>query len=264
MEATNMWSLNVTPVQRKFTFPTRTQYDWIKNRGHTYKNTTHQNIIMHYLKFIFLNCTAVMPPRIFFLPFDVSVGFSYHLHSGKILTSLMSSWIKHSSLYLLKKKTAGILINYGLGLKLSLFQQFLIKVKNQQIKYYQRLCIQYYKIKNMLGTVNRLQQFWHDHTIFFYCIKNQEAYIKIYKTYNACFLLLYSLRVRQFLVQIVIDVHSEIHIDIQWCVNCCSTWTKTGTLINFSRFPNKKFSENLYRGLSSYMQIHKEKQPKWS
>jgi len=41
-------------------------------------------------------------------------------------------------------------------LKLSLFQQFLIKVKNQQIKWYQRLCIQYYKIKNMLGNVNRL------------------------------------------------------------------------------------------------------------
>jgi len=43
-----------------------------------------------------------------------------------------------------------------LGLKLSLFQQFLIKVKNQTIKWYQRLCIQYYKIKNMLGNLNRM------------------------------------------------------------------------------------------------------------
>jgi len=42
-----------------------------------------------------------------------------------------------------------------LGLELSLFQQFLIKVKNQQIKWYQRFCIQYYKLKNMLGNVHR-------------------------------------------------------------------------------------------------------------
>jgi len=40
-----------------------------------------------------------------------------------------------------------------LGLKLSLFQQFPIKVTNQQFK---RLFIQYYKIKNMLGNVSRL------------------------------------------------------------------------------------------------------------
>ena len=93
--------------------------------------------------------------QLFILPSDVSVSFSSHLHGGKILTSLMSSCIKHLSLYLLKKKTVGTLINYGLGLRLSLFQQFLTKVKNQQIKWYQRLCIQYYKIKNMLGTVNR-------------------------------------------------------------------------------------------------------------
>ena len=36
-----------------------------------------------------------------------------------------------------------------LGLKMSLFQQFLLKVKHQQIKWYQTLCIQYYKIKNI-------------------------------------------------------------------------------------------------------------------
>jgi len=35
---------------------------------------------------------------------------------------------------------------------------------------------------------------------------------------------------------------------------------KTGTLINFSKHPPKKFSENLYRGLSSYMQTHTDKQ----
>ena len=34
------------------------------NGGHMYKNTTHQNIIMPYLEFIFLNCAAVMPPTL--------------------------------------------------------------------------------------------------------------------------------------------------------------------------------------------------------
>jgi len=43
-----------------------------------------------------------------------------------------------------------------LRLKMSLFQQFLIKVKNQQIKWSQRLYIPYYRIKNMSGNVNRL------------------------------------------------------------------------------------------------------------
>ena len=47
----------VVPLQRQFTFYPRTQYDWINNGGHTYKNTTHQNIIMHYLESIFqLHC----------------------------------------------------------------------------------------------------------------------------------------------------------------------------------------------------------------
>jgi len=64
IEAENLWSLNVMPVQWQFTFYPRTQYDWINNGGHTYKNTTHQNITMHYLQFIFLNCTAVMPPTL--------------------------------------------------------------------------------------------------------------------------------------------------------------------------------------------------------
>jgi len=58
-----------------------------------------------------------------------------------------------------------------LGLKLSLFQQFLITVKNQQIKLYQRLCIQYYKIKKhvrkctqtvtILACSHRLLQLYH-------------------------------------------------------------------------------------------------------
>jgi len=43
---------------------------------------------------------------------------------------------------------------------------------------------------------------------------------------NASFILLHSFRARQFLVQTVLDVQSEIHISIQWCVNYCSTWTK--------------------------------------
>jgi len=44
---------------------------------------------------------------------------------------------------------------------------------------------------------------------------------------------------RRFLVQKVLDVHSEIHLCLKWCVNYCSTWTKTGILINFSKLPNK-------------------------
>jgi len=28
----------------------------------------------------------------------------------------------------------------------------------------------------------------------------------------------------------MLDVHSEIHISLQWCVNYCSTWTKNGSL----------------------------------
>lgn len=74
---------------------------------------------------------------------------------------------------------------------------------------------------------------------------------------DTCSILLHSFCVRQFLVQIVLEVHSEIHIDLKWCVNYCSTWTKTGTLINFSKLPNKKFHQNLYMGLSSYMQTSK-------
>jgi len=56
---------------------------------------------------------------------------------------------------------------------------------------------------------------------------------------NTCSTLLYRFCVRQFLVQTVLDVHSEIHIGLQWCVNYCSTWTKMGTLINFSKLPSK-------------------------
>ena len=56
---------------------------------------------------------------------------------------------------------------------------------------------------------------------------------------NACSILHHSFCARQFLVQTVLDVHSEIHIGLQWCVNYCSTWTKMGTLINFSKLPSK-------------------------
>jgi len=67
-EAENLWSLNVMPVHKQFTFYPRAQYDWINYGGHMYKNTTYQNIIMNYLEFIFLNCAAVMsltPPLTF-------------------------------------------------------------------------------------------------------------------------------------------------------------------------------------------------------
>ena len=82
---------------------------------------------------------------------------------------------------------------------------------------------------------------------------------------NTCSILLHSFCVRKFLPQIVLDVHTEIQIGLKWCVNYCYTWTKTGTLINFCKLPNKKkFCENLYRGLSSYMQTHTDKQAYWS
>ena len=69
----------------------------------------------------------------------------------------MSYCIIHLSFYLLKKKSLAVTIAIccfiytiiRLGLKLSLFQQFLINVKNQPIKWYQRLCIQYCGIKNV-------------------------------------------------------------------------------------------------------------------
>jgi len=58
-----------------------------------YKNTTHHNIIMHYLEFIFFNCGAVM---LLTLPLNV---------------------IQYYTLILLLtfKKTAGILMNYRIG-----------------------------------------------------------------------------------------------------------------------------------------------------
>ena len=101
------------PVQRQSTFHQRTQYDWINNGGHTYKNTTHQNIIMHYLEFIFWTA-LLLCHRLFLLPFDVSVSFSSHLHGDEKLTYKMSTYIIHLSFYLLKK-TVGISINYRLG-----------------------------------------------------------------------------------------------------------------------------------------------------
>jgi len=45
--------------------------------------------------------------------------------------------------------------NYLTWTQIVTFQQFPIKVKNQQIKWHHRLCIQYYKIKHMLGNGHR-------------------------------------------------------------------------------------------------------------
>ena len=98
-----IWSLNVMPVQRQFTFYPRTQCDWINNRGHTYKNTTHQHIIMHYLEFIFLNCTAVMPQTLP-LTFQSLSNFQFPFTWWWKIDLLMSSCIIHLSFYLLKKK----------------------------------------------------------------------------------------------------------------------------------------------------------------
>ena len=103
IEAENLWILIVMPVQRKFTFYPKTQYDWINSGGHTYKNTTHQNNIMHYLEFIFLNCTAVMPPTLpltFWCLNEFQFPFTWWWKTDLFI----SSCIIHLSFYLLKKK----------------------------------------------------------------------------------------------------------------------------------------------------------------
>ena len=41
----------------------------------------------------------------------------------------------------------------------------------------------------------------------------------------------------------------KFFIGLQWCVNYCSTWTKIGTLINFSKYPNKKIQWKSVQGL---------------
>ena len=105
IEAENLWSLNVMPVQRQLTFYPRTQYDWINNGDHTYKNTTHQNIIMHYLEFIFFNCTAVMPltlPLTFWCHSRFQFPFKWWWNTDL----LVSSCIIHVPFYLLKKKNS--------------------------------------------------------------------------------------------------------------------------------------------------------------
>ena len=76
------------------------------------------------------------------------------------------------------------------------------------------------------------------HTTFFNCIKNHMAYIKTRDKKRMLHSTL-QLLCKAISVQIVLDVHSEIHTDLQWCVNYCFTWTKTRKLINFSQFPNK-------------------------
>jgi len=101
-ESENLWSPNVIPVQRQFTFHPGTQYDWINNGGLTYKNTTHQNIIMHYLQFIFLNCTDVMPPTLPLI-FRCLNKFQFPFTWWWKSDLLMSTCITHLSFYLLTK-----------------------------------------------------------------------------------------------------------------------------------------------------------------
>jgi hypothetical protein len=84
-----------------------------------------------------------------------------------------------------------------LALKLSLFQQFLIKFKNQQIKWYQRHCIQ--PLQNLKNDRECKQSvtILAVHTVLFSCIKYSVAYIQ---DVSASYILLYSFYVRQFLV----------------------------------------------------------------
>ena len=90
-------------LYRQFTFYPRTQCDWINNGGYTYKNTIHQNIIMHYLEFNFCNCTAVTPPTLP-LTFWCLSKFQFPFTWWWKTDLLMSSCIIHSSFHLLKKK----------------------------------------------------------------------------------------------------------------------------------------------------------------
>ena len=108
------------PVQRQFTFHQRTQYDWINNGGHTHKNTTHQNIIMYYLEFIFLNCTAVMPPTLP-LTFQCLSKFQFPFTLGWKPDLLMSSCITHLSFYLLQKKLLEFQLTTGLVNNIHMF-----------------------------------------------------------------------------------------------------------------------------------------------
>ena len=98
------------PVQGQIMFYQGTQCaDWINNGGLTYKNTTHQNIIMHYLECIFLNCT-VMPLNLP-LTFRCLSKCQFPFIWWWKIDVLMASCIIHLSFYWLKK-TVGILINY--------------------------------------------------------------------------------------------------------------------------------------------------------
>ena len=99
-EDENLWNLNAMPVQRQFTFYPRTQYDWINNVGHMYKNTTHHNIVMHYLGFIFFSCTAIMPLTLP-LNFRCFIKFQFPFTWCRNIQLLMSSCIIHLSFYLL-------------------------------------------------------------------------------------------------------------------------------------------------------------------
>jgi len=76
----------------------------------------------------------------------------------------------------------------------------------------------------------------------------------------------YSFCVRKFLVQIVLlVVHSDIHVGLQWCDNYCSTWTQTGTLINFSTIPNKnsvKICKRAWVFMCRHIQTNKHSETK--
>ena len=146
-----------------------------------------------------------------------------------------------------------------LGLKLSLFQQFLIKVKHQQIKWYQALCIQNYKIKNIFRKCTQTV------TILACSQHLLELYQKSCGLHRNIQDIKFMLHCTLQLLCKAISCPNSARCALRNSyrssgVNYCSTWTKTGTLINFSKFLIKKFWENLYKGLSSYMQTHTDQQ----
>jgi len=108
--------------------------------------------------------------RLFLLPFNVSVSFSSHLHGDEKLTSSCHPVLHTYPSFYFKKKT-GILINDRLGYNNShyassctqpsdldsnchSFNSSSLKLNSSKLNG-ARLGIQYYKIKNMLGNVNR-------------------------------------------------------------------------------------------------------------
>jgi hypothetical protein len=111
----NVWTSDVAPVQRHYTFHPKTQFcDTINKGGHEqYVRTPHTKM----LKCVTLNwCSSLTAlllfHQLFLLPFNVSAHFSSHHTCSEEGTSSCLRAIIHWSFCLLK--TVGSLLNYRL------------------------------------------------------------------------------------------------------------------------------------------------------